>query len=366
MINNIVALIPAYNPDRKMTELIQELKNEFSTILVVDDGCSKEYDEVFAGIEKDVTLLHHEVNMGKGRALKTGFAYVMEHFPDAKGVVTLDADGQHTVSDTINCCNKFLEDPKTVVFGCRDFLSDTKIPPRSRFGNRLTSRLLKFCNDISLSDTQTGLRVVSYACLKDLCEIKGDRYEYEMNMIFRLKELGIPFVEVPIEVIYIEDNASSHFNPIVDSFKIYKVFFKFILSSVVSFLVDIILFSILVHLIPDKEPGAEDLALLLFIEYQTVLSTWIARVFSGSVNYCINRQVFKKEHQSKGSAARYLLVWFVQMMLSAFFVYTLVKLLHSNATITKMFVDLILFVCSFKVQQLWVFKADKGEKKENA
>ncbi len=361
MHNDIVALIPAYNPDKGMIQLVQDLKKEFSQIVVVDDGCSEEYSEVFAAIDNDVTLLHHEVNMGKGRALKTGFSYVLEHFHDAKGVVTLDADGQHTVADTVNCCDKFLEDPKTVVFGCRDFLSDTKIPPRSRFGNRLTSRLLKFCNDISLSDTQTGLRVVSYACLKDLCEIKGDRYEYEMNMIFRLKELGILFVEVPIEVIYIEDNASSHFNPIVDSFKIYKVFFKFILSSLASFAVDIILFSILVALIPEEAPDGGALPYLLMIEYQTVISTWVARIFSGSVNYCINKRVFKKEHQSKGSARRYLTVWFVQMMLSAFLVYTFVKLLHGNATITKMLVDVVLFICSFKVQQLWVFKADKKE-----
>ena len=361
MHNDIIALIPAYNPDRGMIQLVQDLKKEIPQIVVVDDGCSSEYDEVFSAIEKDVTLLHHEVNQGKGRALKTGFSYIMEHYPEVKGVVTLDADGQHTVADTVHCCEKFLEDTRTVVFGCRDFLSDTKIPPRSRFGNRLTSRLLKFCNDISLSDTQTGLRVVSYACLKDLCEIRGDRYEYEMNMIFRLKELDIPFVEVPIEVIYIEDNASSHFNPIVDSFKIYKVFFKFILSSVISFLVDIILFTILVKLIPDKEPEGEALAYLLMIEYQTVISTWIARIFSGAVNYSINRRVFKREHQSKGSAARYLVLWFVQMMLSAFFVYTLVKVLHGNATITKMIVDVILFICSFKVQQLWVFKSEKKD-----
>lgn len=361
MLNDIVALIPAYNPDKGMIQLVQDLKKEIPQIVVVDDGCSNEYDEVFDVVEKDVTLLHHEVNCGKGRALKTGFAYIMEHFPEVKGVVTLDADGQHTVRDTVNCCEKFLEDTKTVVFGCRDFLSDTKIPPRSRFGNRLTSRLLKFCNDISLSDTQTGLRVVSYACLKDLCDIRGDRYEYEMNMIFRLKELGIPFVEVPIEVIYIEDNASSHFNPIVDSFKIYKVFFKFILSSVASFVVDIVLFTILVKLIPDQEPESAVLPYLLMIEYQTVISTWAARIVSGGVNYCLNRRVFKKEHQSKGSAARYLVLWFVQMMLSAVFVYSLVKLLKGNATIIKMLVDVVLFLCSFKIQQLWVFKSEKKE-----
>ena len=149
----LIALVPAYCPEQSMIESVRELSGIFPAVIVVDDGCSEEYAPIFDAVREfpGVTILVHEQNKGKGRALKTGFAYALEHYPDALGVVTLDADGQHTVKDTIACCEEFLKQPKSIVFGCRDFTSDSKIPPRSRFGNRLTSRLLKFFCYISLS-----------------------------------------------------------------------------------------------------------------------------------------------------------------------------------------------------------------------
>ena len=364
MIEDIAALIPAYNPDREMIKVVGELVSEFSNIVVVDDGCDESYGDIFKEVERigeaaNITILHHEVNRGKGAALKTGFSYILESLPEVSAVVTLDADGQHTVSDTLKCCKGFIDfEGKTrpVVFGCRDFKSDTKIPPRSRFGNRLTSSLLKLFADITLSDTQTGLRVFDRDILRSLCAVPGERYEFEMNMIFELHDLGIPFMEVPIEVIYLNENEGSHFNPIKDSIRIYKVFFKFIASSLGSFVVDYLLFSVLVCLLENRMPELYTGLFEISISYIEV-STVVARVCSGIFNYCVNRMIFKtKKKDAAGSGPRYFLLWLVQMVVSANAVKYLTMWLGIPAMVTKIIVDPILFFISYKVQQVWVFK----------
>ena len=356
----LIALVPAYCPEPSMVESVKELAEHFPAVVIVDDGCGPEYASVFDAVKDvpGVQIVHHPENKGKGRALKTGFSYVLEHYPEALGVVTLDADGQHTVKDTLACCEKFLENPHSIVFGCRDFESDTKIPPRSRFGNRLTSRLMKFFCDIKLSDTQTGLRVHAMEYLKELVEVKGERYEYEMNVIFALKEMDVPFVEVPIEVIYLDNNASSHFNPIRDSLKIYKVFIKFCISSFGSFIIDIVIFTILCKLFLATSEEGE-----LLRRYYIPAATAVARICSGMFNYNFNRWIFKSHSKVSSSGPKYLLVWLIQLCISALSVHGLVKWLKGNETFTKFCVDTLLFFISYKVQQLWVFKSAKKEKK---
>ncbi|HOO80122.1 MAG TPA: bifunctional glycosyltransferase family 2/GtrA family protein [Lachnospiraceae bacterium] len=352
--SRVVVLIPAYNPDQKMLELINETAEQFEHIVVVNDGCSEEYAPVFEAIRDKVTLLVHEVNRGKGCALKTGFSYIQDKMKDAQGVVTIDADGQHTLTDTRKCCNAFLEHPRRAIFGCRDFTSDSKIPPRSRFGNRLTSQLLQFFCDISLSDTQTGLRVLPTAILDQMLLVPGERYEYEMNMIFRLKELSVAFVEVPIAVIYIDDNASSHFNPIRDSLKIYKVFGKFCISSFGSAILDYGLFLLVSHF-----------AKPLFPLYYIWIGTIAARICSGLFNYNFNRLIFKSDNKVVSSGPKYLVVWLIQMGLSALCVNYLTRWSGISEAIVKLVVDTCLFFGSYKIQQLWVFQNREKEMMEN-
>lgn len=354
--DEIVALIPAYNPDEKMVTMIDELVSEFDNIVIVNDGCDETFAPIFDAVKDKATILVHEVNKGKGRALKTGLEYIRDHFKDKKGVVTADADGQHKTPDILNCCKVFLEDDCKSVFGCRDFSSDSDIPPRSRFGNQLTSKLLKSLCDIELSDTQTGLRVLPISHIQELIDVNGDRYEYEMNSIFALKNLDLMWKEVPIEVVYIDDNASSHFNPIKDSFRIYKVFFKYILiklglfakflcSSLGSFLVDIGLFTLFCTIF---QP--------MFAVIYVTISTALARVCSGIFNYTINRWIFASKEKVSKSGPRYLILWLVQMCLSALFVTVACHLLPFHDTLIKAVIDSLLFIISFFVQQKWVFK----------
>lgn len=347
MEERIAVLIPAYNPDEKMITLVESMAAEFAHIIVVNDGCDASFSPIFDTVKENVSLVVHEINKGKGRALKTGYAYALEHLSSVQGVVTVDADGQHTVSDVRRCCEVFLANPKEAVFGCRDFTSDEKIPPRSRFGNRLTSRLLKFFCDISLSDTQTGLRVLPREILPAMLEVEGERYEYEMNGIFALKEQGVSWSEVPIEVIYIDDNESSHFNPIKDSLKIYKVFLKFCISSFGSAILDLLIFALLERTIAGLYPL-----------YHIFVSTAVARVCSGTFNFFMNRAVFGGKTKVSTSSGRYLTLWVIQMCVSAILVNGLSRLIPVGTTLIKFVVDTLLFFFSYKIQQKWVFAGE--------
>ena len=97
---NAVILIPSLEPDNRLPSYIRKLsENGFGHIVVVDDGSSDSYQHIFTEVESTerATVLHHDVNRGKGRALKTAFSLVLDQYPCAAGAVTADSDGQHTV-----------------------------------------------------------------------------------------------------------------------------------------------------------------------------------------------------------------------------------------------------------------------------
>lgn len=338
--SRIAVLVPAYNPDEKMINFINQLDKDFEHIVVVNDGCDSSFDNIFDAVKDKTTILKHEVNKGKGRALKTGFAYIKDNLGDLLGVVTVDADGQHTPEDTKRCCSKFLETDCKPVFGCRDFLSDTDIPPRSRFGNRLTSHLLmNFC-DIKLSDTQTGLRVLPVSSLENMLSVNGERYEYEMNMIFALKNLGLGWSECPISVIYIDDNESSHFNPIKDSIRIYKVFLKYFLVALLAFILDIVLFTVFVPYFDGMNVGSG-------IFGAVAIATITARCCSGVFKLITSRVITGK--RVSGYGMKHSIFWVVLMLLSAGIVGGIKASLSGiNATVIKVIVDILLSIIAGK------------------
>ena len=208
----LAVILPSLNPDRKFKGVVDGLvEHGFQNIVIVDDGSDDEHRHWFDETEQypQCHVLHHGVNKGKGRALKTAFAYVLEKLPEVRGVITIDGDGQHLLGDIVACGEKMLEHGDKVVMGCRDF-SLPGVPPRSVAGNRTTSRLFRICYGIKLSDTQTGLRAIPRSCLERFCAIEGERFEYETNMLLYMKRLGIGFVEQPIETVYDEEDYSAH------------------------------------------------------------------------------------------------------------------------------------------------------------
>ncbi len=348
-------ILPSLNPDEKMVNTVKGLLKEgFNDIVVVDDGSDSEHKSYFeeAKALDGVEVLVHESNKGKGRAMKTAFEYVLKNRSGISGVVTVDGDGQHLPKDIRRCVEKMEEEKDRVVLGVRDF-SRPDVPARSRFGNNLTRTVFKLACGIKISDTQTGLRAIPFRYLPLMVQIDGERYEYETNQLLIIKRQGIQMSEVVIDTVYIDDNSSSHFNPIKDSIKIYKVIFKFIASSFASFLVDILLFTLINMLTR---------GVLTDSSVRLLAATAGARAISSFVNYSLNRRVVFESKESMGSSLpKYYLLCVGQMILSYGLVYLTASVIFKLngsllETLIKFIVDMCLFFASFQIQQRWVFK----------
>ena len=222
-----IALIPAYMPGWQLLDLLREVKAAGLFALLVDDGSGPDFAPVFAEAAKDAVLLTHPENRGKGRALKTGYTYIRERFPDGAAVVTLDADGQHRMEDALKLLAEAETHPEALILGSRMF---SAMPRRSRFGNTVTRFVYRLCTGVSVRDTQTGLRAFDAALLPRMLEIEGERYEYEMNVLLEFARAKIPILETDIETIYFDKNAGSHFKVFKDSYLVYREIFRYLSS----------------------------------------------------------------------------------------------------------------------------------------
>ena len=352
-----VILIPSLDPDERLPAYVRQLaESGFCRIVVVDDGSADSFQSVFDRVREipRTTVLRHEVNRGKGVALKTGYRFIQDLEEDFTGVITADSDGQHTVEDCIRLSEK-LEDPQRALYlGSRDFnLPD--IPPKSRSGNRITSAVFKALYGQWLPDTQTGLRAFHREDLPFMNEVDGERYEYEMKVLIACSRAGIPMIPVDIETIYENGNEGTHFHPIKDSWRIYKVilgsFFRFMSSSLCCFLLDQGLFNLLNLLVFDN--GDEKKASVI------LLSTVIARVVSGCTNFILNRKfVFASKENAGRTFARYVTLSIGIMLASAGGTW-LLGTVGMSSTVAKIITDTLLYFVSYRLQQCWVFRKEK-------
>ncbi len=351
----VTAIVPSLNPDDKLVATVHSLRQVgFTDILLVDDGSDAAHRAPFDTLEAlpEVTVLRHPENRGKGRAMKTAFAYVLEHRPDSLGVVTVDGDGQHGAEDVKRLAEALLERP-CIWLGARDFSHPT-VPARSRFGNRASSLTMRLLCGMRIRDTQTGLRAMPRELLPTLLEVAGERYEYETNMLLEMQRQQLPFDELTIRTIYIDDNESSHFRPLVDGWRIYRLmlghFLRFTGSGLVSAAVDVLLFTLLVEwLFPGLFPKAA-------VDTRVLLATAFARVVSSLLNFTLNRRVVFRSRQRMGSTLwRYYLLAVCQMLVSAFLVALLNNWLPGWEPVLKVVADVLLFFASFRIQQRFVF-----------
>ncbi|KAA0956492.1 glycosyltransferase [Planococcus kocurii] len=342
-------IIPAYKPDQKCLNVVQQIiEAGFQNIIVVDDGSGKEYSTIFKSLElhKEITVVSHAVNQGKGRALKTAFHYILTKKLPFKAVITADADGQHSANDMVKLAQYLLKTPDQVVLGVRDF-TGKNIPFRSRFGNRFTRLLFRLSTGVVLSDTQTGLRGIPVKYLPQMLTVIGERFEYEMNVLAYLGKNKMGVGEVTIDTIYLDDNQTSHFHPLRDSYHIYKVFIFYGLSGGASFALDIGLYWVFIQLLKDPAPE-------LFI----ILATIAARILSSLFNYYVNRNKVFKQGSSKSLVRYYILAAFI-MLTSAGSVHLLyAEWLGRGEMILKVGVDAILFIVGFVAQRAWVFRKE--------
>lgn len=343
-IDRFYAVIPAYEPDEKMLAVIDDISSltDFH-IIVINDGSGKDKLPIFAEAAKKAIVLTHEVNKGKGRGIKTALEYIKEHEADTVGIVIADADGQHKVEDIIRVSEALKSSPDKLIMGCRRFSG--KIPLRSKFGNNITKFVFSFAAGVKVSDTQTGLRGFSSKLIPFMLSVSGDRYEFEMNMLLECAREGIRFYEVPIETVYLGKNESSHFNPIKDSWRIYKDILKFSCSSLLSFCVDYIFYSI-----------------FAMISGSVAFSNICARVISSVFNFSMNKKfVFKNKDRIAKTAAKYFLLAALILAANTIMLELCVKYLIHNKYISKILIEVLLFFISWAAQKSFVFR--KRERK---
>ena len=226
-----VIVLPSLNPNEKFDRVLDGLLEAgFQHIVIVDDGSDAAHQKHFMRARSfpQCTVIPHLGNKGKGRALKDAFAAALVRFPKAEGVITIDGDGQHLTKDIIACGNRMLQEGNQIILGCRDF-DLPGVPPRSVAGNKTTSRMFRLYG-IRLSDTQTGLRAIPMRYLSRFTAIEGERFEYETNMLLKMKRRGIGFVEQPIETVYEDENLGSHYNAVKDSWRIFRIMIKDLLQ----------------------------------------------------------------------------------------------------------------------------------------
>lgn len=333
----MIVLIPAYQPGPALVAVVHGLAGH--RVVVVDDGSGPAYAAHFrsaAALGARVITLPH--NRGKGAALKAGFAHIARHHP-GEPVVCADSDGQHAPADIERVALALEVTDADMVLGARRFTG--AVPARSRIGNALTCKAFALATGRSLIDTQTGLRAYPARRLEWLLQQGGDRFEYELRLLLCAARQRLRIEEVEIATIYLDENASSHFRPLVDSARIYLPLLAFALSSLIGFTLDaVVLFA------------------LASLTGQLVLSAVVARVVSGAVNFTVNRRWVFAHDGDRAPRARSLLRY---VGLAAAMLLVNLLLLESLYVVTgslvaaKVLTELSLFVASFTVQRHVVF-----------
>ena len=344
-LSQIAVLIPAWEPDATLPALVQQLAAAgFGAVIVLDDGSPAACAGIFDAAAQiaGVHLLRHAVNLGKGRALKTGINYLLGELPGFTALVTADADGQHTVADIIRVAESLHGAHGRAVLGSRHFLKD--VPLRSKFGNVLTRQIFRLATGAKLADTQTGLRAFPRALLPELMVLEGERYEYEMTVLAHLCRAGSRPMEVPIATLYIDGNKSSHFDPIRDSMRIYFVLLRFFASSLVAAGIDFAGFSI------------------TFILTHNILVSMIVGRLSSLANFALNkRYVFHSGVPLPQALLRYYILVAGVAAVSYGTISGLTVYLGWNVFVAKLLVDTLLSLASFSIQRTLVFPEEDIE-----
>ena len=350
---NVTILIPSYEPEERLVGYVDDLATRgFNRIVVVDDGSGEPFRGIFDRLREKpfCAVLHHDVNRGKGAALKTGYAYIHKRQSDSIGVVTADSDGQHSPEDCVRMAEALIEDGDSVFIGTRDF-SLGRVPFRSWFGNRWSSVTFALVLGRWLPDTQTGLRAFPMRLLPLQMSVPGERYEHEMGSLMAMVRTGVSLKTLPIRTIYENGNSCSHFNPLKDTIRINRLvladFIRFAGVSIASFLLDQSLawgFAVALK--------AMDMATTGVIW----TSGFAARLLSSVFNFSLNKSfVFRSECGIGSSAWKYALLCVVVIVLSNVGV-TALSFLGVPRGMGKFVCDVMLYFAGYSIQSRFIFK----------
>ncbi len=337
----IAILIPAYKPLANLLEINKKLLDgQQFEVIVVDDGSGQDYHYIFdqlATLPK-IHLLRHAVNLGKGAALKTGMNYALNEFPDLDGIVTADADGQHHVQDILSVANQLTSSPGKLILGVRQFEQD--VPLRNRLGNVLTRHMVRFLMGQKISDTQTGLRGVPRPLMFDLMRVSSSGYEFELEMLTMAKHKQVGIEEVAIRTIYDHPDHISHFNPLVDSMKIYFVLLRFGFVSLMTAALDNLVFYLIYR-----------------YSFSIAIAQIIARTCAVVFNYTAARNaVFLSREKHVFILPKYLALVAVNGLVSYALILSLITHLQLPVIWAKLLAESVLFLANFAIQRDFVFR----------
>ncbi len=230
--------------------------------------------------------------------------------------------------------------PSDLIIGRREFDDRSKkVPFRSRFGNLMTRKAFQFIVGKKISDTQSGLRGIPMACIPTLVTINNNGYEFELNMLMASKYCNWNIREIPISTIYIENNKSSHFNPILDSLKIYFVLFRFTLVSLFSFLIDFSVF-------------------LTFLNsgFSLLFSQVAGRIVGVAVNYpMVKNMVFHRKGNTHHAFLKYLCLVAANCTISYSLIYLFTQHTSAPVSLVKILVESVIFLANFTIERDLVF-----------
>ena len=238
-------LIPSYEPEKELIPLVDSLFDLGFDIILVNDGSKEQYDEIFDKVKDKVIYLEQKPNKGKGAALRMGFSYANINNKDHKFVITVDGDGQHAVEDIVKMNELLHENKATTVFGVRTF--DKNTPKRSRNGNFMSRLCRTQITKDFMQDDQCGLRGFPINMMNELLTIRGDHYEFEMNVICLFQLKRYKYIEMPVQTIYLDNNSNSHFSPGLDTYRIQTIIWQYDLVPLIGFIFGCLGYRLLFH-----------------------------------------------------------------------------------------------------------------------
>jgi len=218
------AILPALNAARFLPALLGEIHTLYPDLrlLVVDDGSTDDTADTARRAGADVIV--HEVNQGKGEALKTGYAWAAAE--GLEWVYTLDSDGQHLPSEMQGFQNAAQQQQLDIVVGTR--MAQTEdMPWLRKKTNQFTSWVISRLAGCDIPDSQNGYRLYRVACFENLV-LKTSRYDSESEVLVRLARRGFRIGSAPITTVY--GDEVSAINPFVDTGRFFRLVFMLMFS----------------------------------------------------------------------------------------------------------------------------------------
>ena len=358
---NCVVVIPVLNPQTSLIQFIRALLDYgVAHIIVVNDGSDSIYHDIFCEAAKlpQCTLLEHGATRGKGRALKTAFSYYIDHFSHFDGVVTADVgtctqDGQgHTPEDICYICGQLSLKKNILFLGERNF-HDKHVPILNYLVHLFASKILQFLYGIKIHDIQSGLRGIPTKHLLWMVGMRGERYDFETNMLIKAKQHNLTIISIPVNSLYLKKHSRPQYRIVKDST---LIFFRLILgiiqywgSGLSSGIIDITVFTVLNSMVLAPWPPS----------LRILISTVTARTISSGYNYFMNRKiVFADTGRVANSFTRYYILCVLQMLASYSLVLGVSQVLMINASIIKIVIDIVLGLISYQIQLHWVFSSN--------